>query len=160
MRTLPCRQHAQQQVDEESPGWRLLLPTDGELVAEARRSSRAGKLAGRTALLDSAAASGDRSAAELCTLDMLAVLAQLRYLSALLHLLWRLLTAAGRAGALARAAVAGCPRLLATLCEIAVHRCAVLARPPPSTGSRAIHVTKQGGRGRRCAAALHGRPLP
>lgn len=53
---------------------------------------------------------------------MLAVLSQLRYLSAQLHLLWRLLTAAEPAGAHARAAAAACPHLLATLCEIAVHR--------------------------------------
>ena len=57
---------------------------------------------------------------------MLAVLSQLRYLSAQLHLLWRLLTAAEPAGAHARAAVAGCPRLLSMLCEIAVHRCALV----------------------------------
>ncbi|KAL4423947.1 hypothetical protein ABPG75_001248 [Micractinium tetrahymenae] len=119
------RQHAQQQVDEDSPGWRLLLPTDAELLTEAKRSSRAGKLAAASGSLDPAAASGaaqESTTAELCTLDMMAVLSQLRYLSSLLHLLWRLLTAAGTAGAQARAAVAGCPRLLATLCEIAVHR--------------------------------------
>lgn len=115
----------QQEVDEESPGWRLLLPTDAQVVAEARRSSRTGKPASSSAAADWAPAGSaphEPSAAELCTLDTMAVLSQLRYLSALLHLLWRLLTAAGPAGVQARAAVAGCPRLLAALCEISVHR--------------------------------------
>lgn len=117
-----------QEVDEESPGWRLLLPTDAQLLAEAKRSTRSAKLGGPLAAPEPAVAAGaarEPSAAELCTLDMLAVLSQLRYLSALLHLLWRLVTAVGPAGAQARRAVAGCPRLLAALCEIAVHRWAV-----------------------------------
>lgn len=92
-----------------------MLPTDAQLLRESRHALGRGDLeeAART-----------RKAAELCTLDMLAVLSQLRYLSAQLHLLWRLLTAAEPAGAHARAAAAASPHLLATLCEMAVHRCA------------------------------------
>lgn len=33
------RQHSQQEVDEESPGWRLLLPTDAELLTDGDRKS-------------------------------------------------------------------------------------------------------------------------
>jgi hypothetical protein len=73
-----------------------------------------------------AAAADDRSAAALCTLDMLAVLCQLRSIAALLHMLWRLLTADGAVGAHARRAAAGCPRLLAALLEAALHRWAGL----------------------------------
>lgn len=119
----PCRQHAQQHVDEESPGWRHLLPTDAQLLREARRTLKA-------AASGHGAGGGNRgptelgyTAAELCMLDMLAVLSQLRYLSSMLHLLWRVLTAAEPGGANARAAAAGCPRLLSTLCDIAVHQC-------------------------------------
>lgn len=110
----------QQEVDEESPGWRLLLPTSAQLLADARRGSKGGAAARPPP--ECPQCEGDRSAAELCLLDMMAVLSQLRYLSAQLHLLWRLLTAAEPAGAHARAAAAACPHLLATLCEIAVHR--------------------------------------
>jgi len=164
---LRCRQHAQQQVDEESPGWRLLLPTDAELLAEARRSSRpAGRgmptpPAGDANAADAALASTaqDRSTAELCTLDMMAVLSQLRYLSALLHLLWRLLTAAGPSGSQARAAVAGCPRLLSTLCEIAVHRCVCVCVCARHRMSFPGHGGQAGGQARSqlsCAACCPG----
>lgn len=109
------RLEAERAADEGCPGWRDVLPTDAQLLRESRHVLGRGDLeeAART-----------RKAAELCTLDMLAVLSQLRYLSAQLHLLWRLLTAAEPAGAHARAAAAASPHVLATLCEIAVHRCA------------------------------------
>lgn len=123
----------QQQVDEETPGWRHLLPTDVQLLAEARRAPKGGARGAAGGGGDSTAAGDDGgggmpddgccSTAEQCTLDMLAVLSQLRYLSAMLTLLWRLTSAPEPAGGHARAAAAGCPRLLEALCGIATHRC-------------------------------------
>ncbi len=142
-------------TDELCPGWRALLPTDAELLRESRHPLEG---------FDMEAAALRRSASQRCVLDMLAVLSQLRYLSAQLHLLWRLLTAAEPAGAHARAAAAACPHLLATLCEIAVHRwapmrhavlrCAVLCGGAPVTCCR-VAVQQKFPSSRSTAPSIH-----
>ena len=149
-----CRQHAQQEVDEESPGWRHLLPTDAQLLAESRRAphgARGGGADGGGGDDASGAPLDSCTTAELCTLDMMAVLSQLRYLAAMLQLLWRLLTAPEPAGAHARAAAAGCRRLLAALCQVAVHRWACLAGC--CAGAGLVALQGEGGLGEQAVAS-------
>ena len=56
------RQHTQQEVDEESPGWRQLLPLDADLLREGNRLGRAAS--GKLRAAEAAGAGGEAAGGE------------------------------------------------------------------------------------------------